>query len=69
MLGSELDPDNRILGQPQDSFLSRHWSAACDVPLEEKRAVSMINGLLGKKPQDSVKSLMCLVSASFSVCF
>lgn len=49
VLGSELDPDNRTLGQPQDSSLARHWSAACDVPLEEKHAVSMINGLLGKK--------------------
>lgn len=38
VLGS--DPDSRILGQPQDSLLAKHWSAACDVPLEEKHAVS-----------------------------
>lgn len=51
VLGSELDPDNRVLGQPQDSFLARHWRAACDVPLEEKHAVSMINGPLEKKAE------------------
>lgn len=51
VLGSELDPGNRILCQPQDCFLARHWSAACDVPLEEKDAVSMINGLLEKNPR------------------
>lgn len=55
VLGSELDPDSRILGQPQDSFLGRHWRAACDVPLEEKHAVSMINGLLGKKKPELSK--------------
>lgn len=69
MLSSESDPDSRILGQPQDSFLARHWSAACDVPLEEKHAVSMINGLLEKKPQNPVRFLMCIISASFSICF
>lgn len=38
VLGS--DPDSRILGQPQDSLLAKPSSAACDVPLEEKHAVS-----------------------------
>lgn len=49
MRSSGSDPDNRILGQPQDSFFARYWSAACDVPLEEKHVVNMINGLLEKK--------------------
>lgn len=51
VLGCESDPDKRILGQHQDSFLAWHWSAACDVPLEVKCAVSMINGLLEKKAE------------------
>lgn len=55
VLYSESDPDNRILGQPQDSFLARHWRAACDVCLEEKHAVSMINGLLEKKKTELSK--------------
>lgn len=71
MHSSGSDPDNRILGQPQDSFFARYWSAACDVPLEEKHVVNMINGLLEKKTttQNSVRSLMCIISASFSICF
>lgn len=40
-----------FLGQPQDSFLASLQSAACDVPLEEKHAVSVINGLLEKKTE------------------